>query len=236
MRYIYYEYNSGGMFSSERYGLSMQNVQTAYIPYVCNLRYVEQYMDHLITPELLSVFPQTTYIAFCSDDGSCSFDNDFINEYVEILDLISDIKSYRGLFVESFIVYFSNEMYRNQLEHMSQYEVNGLNDVGQSYSITNDLTILRPADVAYMFNYVNSPNNNYFFINNFEYGGKIEDTPYEPLRAGYAFEGWYKEAECINAWDFEEDKKRRRRNGLSGNQAVCKMDKFIKRKPLEISV
>ena len=33
----------------------------------------------------------------------------------------------------------------------------------------------------------------------------IEDTPYEPQREGYTFGGWYKEPECINAWDFETD-------------------------------
>ena len=27
----------------------------------------------------------------------------------------------------------------------------------------------------------------------------------EPQREGYTFEGWYKEKECINEWDFEVD-------------------------------
>ena len=37
------------------------------------------------------------------------------------------------------------------------------------------------------------------------YGEKIENTPYEPMREGYTFGGWYKEAECINVWNFEQD-------------------------------
>ena len=62
------------------------------------------------------------------------------------------------------------------------------------------------ANTSYMFNYENSPNNNYFFINNFEGEGLIEDTPYEPIRKGYTFAGWYKEPECENIWNFEEDR------------------------------
>ena len=62
------------------------------------------------------------------------------------------------------------------------------------------------ANTSYMFNYEGAPNDGYFFINDFERGGLIEDTPYEPQREGYTFGGWYKEPECINQWDFAQDK------------------------------
>lgn len=61
------------------------------------------------------------------------------------------------------------------------------------------------ANTAYMFNYENSPNNDYYFINDFERGGLIENTPYEPYREGYTFTGWYKDSECTQKWDFELD-------------------------------
>ena len=61
------------------------------------------------------------------------------------------------------------------------------------------------ANTSYMFNYENSPNDDYFFIRDYEYGKKIETVPYGPIREGYTFDGWYKEPECINAWDFETD-------------------------------
>ncbi len=61
------------------------------------------------------------------------------------------------------------------------------------------------ANTSYMFNYVDAPNDGYFFIQDYEYGEKIEETPYIPLREGYVFGGWYKEAACINKWNFEKD-------------------------------
>ena len=33
----------------------------------------------------------------------------------------------------------------------------------------------------------------------------IIKTPYDPKREGYTFAGWYKEPECINAWNFDTD-------------------------------
>ena len=65
---------------------------------------------------------------------------------------------------------------------------------------------IRAANTAYMFNYEGSPNEDYFFINDFERGGLIEDTPYEPLREGYTFGGWYKDSACTEKWDFSADK------------------------------
>ena len=70
---------------------------------------------------------------------------------------------------------------------------------------SKELEGINLADTAFLFNYESAPNDGYFFINDFERGGKIENTPYEPMREGYAFAGWYKEADCINAWDFERD-------------------------------
>lgn len=66
-------------------------------------------------------------------------------------------------------------------------------------------SLIHAANTSYMFNYEGEPNEGYFFINDFERGGLIEDTPYEPRREGYTFAGWYKEPECVNAWDFTKD-------------------------------
>jgi len=61
------------------------------------------------------------------------------------------------------------------------------------------------ANVGYFYNYLDSPNNNYYWIDNYTYGGKITFQPPPPERQGYTFSGWYKEAACMNAWDFDKD-------------------------------
>lgn len=61
------------------------------------------------------------------------------------------------------------------------------------------------ANTLYMFNYDEAPNEGYFFINDYLVGEMIENTPYEPVREGYTFAGWYKEAECLNVWNFGTD-------------------------------
>ena len=86
------------------------------------------------------------------------------------------------------------------------------NDYTMIVTVTIDLRDLydyqykiRVANTAYMFNYDGEPNGGYFFINNFDWGKKIDPAPYMPMRNGYEFKGWYKEPECINLWDFESD-------------------------------
>ena len=65
---------------------------------------------------------------------------------------------------------------------------------------------INKANTLYMFNYEDAPNEGCFFINNFEIGGLIENTPYAPQRNGYTFDGWYKDPECSIVWNFETDK------------------------------
>ncbi len=99
-----------------------------------------------------------------------------------------------------------------QMENNEFYTLNITNDYTFSVSFNTYIGnpiypnfIIQRANTTYCFNYEGSPNEDIFFINDFERGGKIENTPYEPLRDGYTFAGWYKEPECISAWDFEKD-------------------------------
>ena len=61
------------------------------------------------------------------------------------------------------------------------------------------------ANVSYFYNYDIEENYGYYWIDDWDYGSKIEFIPPEPEREGYTFGGWYKEPECINKWDFETD-------------------------------
>ncbi len=60
------------------------------------------------------------------------------------------------------------------------------------------------ANVSYMYNYDNAPNNGYYWVDTYD-ESLITFTPPKPTREGYTFGGWYKEADCINEWDFETD-------------------------------
>ena len=61
------------------------------------------------------------------------------------------------------------------------------------------------SNVSYFYNYETEENYGYYWIDDWNYGSKIEFIPPEPEREGYTFGGWYKEPECINKWDFETD-------------------------------
>ncbi len=92
--------------------------------------------------------------------------------------------------------------------------VSGLEVTARNYytnlSYLNDLTnhaqqIIRRANVSYFYNYETEENYGYYWIDDYDYGSKIEFIPPEPIREGYTFGGWFKEPECINKWDFETD-------------------------------
>lgn len=73
-----------------------------------------------------------------------------------------------------------------------------------SYSPSNQRKTLL-ANVSYMYNYEFAENDGYYWVDSYD-NETISFIPPEPERSGYAFDGWYKEPECINAWDFETDK------------------------------
>jgi len=64
---------------------------------------------------------------------------------------------------------------------------------------------VKTANVSYDYNYEHAPNDGYYWIDNYNYGERIVYIPEAPVRGGYTFGGWYKEAECINVWDFATD-------------------------------
>ena len=61
------------------------------------------------------------------------------------------------------------------------------------------------ANVSYFWNYDGAADNGYYFIDDYDYGSKIEYIPQNPVREGYTFGGWYKDAECTDKWIFETD-------------------------------
>ena len=182
---IYYAHTEG--IGLRGYGLNMEGVKTAYIPYSCDL-------DEAPCLDEPYARATTTFIA-CS----IAVPND---------NIITNIThNYLFYLNENDTVYFTNAVYEN-IRISAETVPNSAFDIVDENNCTCvnfSGKILKPANTAYIFNYESCPNGGYFFINNFDYGATIENTPYEPIRDGYTFGGWYKESECINAWNFETD-------------------------------
>ncbi len=94
-------------------------------------------------------------------------------------------------------LYVSSWLYNN-VEKLSEF-----NGTVEFSSIINGALI---ANVSFHFNYNNSPNEGYYWIDDYDYGELITFVPPNPEREGYTFAGWYKEPECINEWLFEKDR------------------------------
>ena len=76
------------------------------------------------------------------------------------------------------------------------------NVLGEDYNFERDINYLRPANVEFHWNYENSPQEDYYWIDDIENGELIEEIPPIPEREGYTFSGWYTEKECINEFSF----------------------------------
>ncbi len=174
-----------GMMTTEMHSFapSLANVKTLSMPY-CMQRY-EMLED---TPMIEA--PQKIILVRNSngDEGFVTLHAEYYEEESYLREIYCSSLSYRGR-VDALLG-----------ERKIQYPS------GESYSTAANYRFkICKANTAYMFNYGDCPNDGYFFIDDFEYGEMIENTPYTPLRSGYMFDGWYKEPACINAWNFEMD-------------------------------
>ena len=116
-------------------------------------------------------------------------------------------------------VYIVSGSFRNSLNFtkamiIANEDVNGLNEAQITRYYSNKVFLgftahsqeyNGRANVSYFYNYETEKNYGYYWIDDYDYGSKIEFIPPEPEREGYTFGGWYKEPECINEWDFETD-------------------------------
>ena len=63
-----------------------------------------------------------------------------------------------------------------------------------------------PENIAFMLNYAGAPNNGYFYTTTKKISGRLRKPPTEPVRIGFIFDGWYKDPDCTEEWDFKSDK------------------------------
>ena len=72
------------------------------------------------------------------------------------------------------------------------------------------------ANVSYLYNYDGAENDGYYWVDSYE-ESIIDFIPPEPKREGYTFDGWYKESECANEWDFATD--------VTGKEIIMEVNK-----------
>jgi uncharacterized repeat protein (TIGR02543 family) len=179
VRAVYCEFFHGWYYPTE-YGLDFFGAETIYFPFCCELEYKSRNFP------LISFFANNSL------------------PYSKIYDWGANLPNGGMIYLTSGLYNKYNEFTMNNLRD-SAY--NSIDDAHSIYEYSSEkICYLIRANTAYLFNYEGAPNEGYFFINDFEYGDKIEDTPYKPMREGYTFNGWYKEAECNNEWNFDEDR------------------------------
>ena len=183
IRRLYHYYTYGLGYGMPVYnGLSLEGVKTVYLPFMCAAYNRKDAMETL--------YPVITFMP-------CLIEN-----YLDYkINLSENIQIYLSkLICENPTIYVTENVYNNYLLYDTTYK----EGIHENWA-DDGRCFIKVANTSYVFNYMNAPNKGYFFINEFTYGEKIEDTPYEPLRYGYTFAGWYKEPECIHKWDFDKD-------------------------------
>ena len=101
---------------------------------------------------------------------------------------VISFKEKRGIYLYPTNIYYSRYVYMSMLEK-------GWN-----------LDYERPANITYYYNDGRTENYGCYWLDNVPYGSVLDVLPPEdPVSEGKTFAGWYKEPECINAWNFETD-------------------------------
>ena len=179
-------------FAENRYGLNLGNADSVYFPYTHNVFTRGAGAYFAIYTILGSERPKYCYFTGCEE------------EYIPLIKLAVYAHYSYGYYGGSSGNYVTKKMYQSKKELYGQ-DYNIIEICNYKFYVEGYDPFIQIANTSYMFNYEGEPNERYFFINDFERGGVIEDTPYEPRREGYTFAGWYKEPECVNAWDFAKD-------------------------------
>ena len=166
--------------------------------------------EYLVIPEIIDEKPVTNldsgpyYSKKIMEKYGEDATSGFKSEKLKKVFIIPQVKVHNGEFFALAtnliaVFYISNDMkLQENLHHYNYYypRSNAIFIRGSKYN---------GANVSYYYNYENAPNDGYYWIDNYGYGEPIEYIPANPIRDGYTFDGWYKESECMNVWNFEAD-------------------------------
>ena len=96
------------------------------------------------------------------------------------------------------VVYMRKSVLENNISRYIESKKRSTN----FFNIKEYCNFLRPANVEFHWNYENSPQEDYYWIDDIEDGELIEEIPPTPEREGYIFGGWYTEKECLSEFNF----------------------------------
>jgi len=109
----------------------------------------------------------------------------------KIIVLSSEKNRYKSLWGCNLPVYITGKNYNSSYNNTSY--------------VYDESLMVYFANVSFMWNCDEVENDGYYWIDDYDYGEKIEYIPENPEWDGYTFDGWYKEPECVNRWDFDAD-------------------------------
>lgn len=97
--------------------------------------------------------------------------------------------------------------YKQALSDLYRYEQNEIKRISIYYfTQLDEVKIVRnSSELAGNIQYLDSLSDELYYLDFYD-GTTINDMPWTPVKEGYTFIGWYKERECINKWDFDNDK------------------------------
>ena len=181
--------------------------------YIVGLTDLGKSQTHLVLPEFFENY-RILGIGYQDNSGLMSTDiiGNFETEMLERLylnlvpkgDPIKWVKVYDFSIPNAYIVIWKTGFQTLYINNHKGY-IYGYNYYLKEITAqsTNEY-ISKVGNVSYMYNYDNSPNDGYYWVDNYT-NNSIEFIPPAPIRDGYEFQGWYKEPECLNAWNFETD-------------------------------
>lgn len=164
-----------------------------YKPIDCKL--ITSKMKKLLIENLLNKDKREHYnildvVYYIEYEDKENYDKEFkliVNGCYDFFYIISMSTNYKN------INYMRMKLFNEEIIKTSEGLKNFKNYHGKDY---------RPANVEFHWNYKNSPQEDYYWIDDIENGELIEEIPPTPEREGYTFGGWYTEKECINEFSF----------------------------------
>ena len=138
-----------------------------------------------------------------ADFSGASYKNLYIHSFISISNVRSGCPLISGSFYASSKIYYGGCFFNTDLKVCEEnyYQYCYIPTIYKNIEESNIISKYNSANVVY---YLNDDTNDTFFVDDCD-GTKVNVIPPDPYRDGYKFLGWYKEEECINQFDFENE-------------------------------